>query len=353
MTDPRDIALPQPTRVGQATAIEQSRAVAEVYAAVMVARQVPRHTQTALRAMEEACKTPELAAKAFYSYPRGRDDNGKAVTVNGASIHLARELARCWGNIQYQVAELARDDEHGQSEMLAYAWDLESNARPSMIFIVPHKRDTKKGVKPLTDMRDLYENNANAGARRVRECIFAVLPIWFRERAEAICRETLAKGGGKPMAERVANLLKWLETVNVTEADAVRKVGRPSAEWTGVDLAELGIVLDSIKQGTVSRQEAFPADPVSAAEMREQQATLPAGEPSRPAGPVPTQADDPAGWHEAHHPGPSGRVVWHPECQHCPADVAAQGHYYGHGVDGEDGCALCVQERAWRAEDTP
>ena len=75
MTDPRDIALPQPTRVGQATAIEQSRAVAEVYAAVMVARQVPRHTQTALRAMEEACKTPELAAKAFYSYPRGRDDN--------------------------------------------------------------------------------------------------------------------------------------------------------------------------------------------------------------------------------------------------------------------------------------
>lgn len=349
MTDITDIALPQPSRIGQGTAIEQSRAVAEVYAAVMVARQVPRQTQTALRVMEEACRTPELAAKAFYSYPRGRDDNGKAVTVNGASIHLARELARCWGNIQYNVAELRRDDDHGQSEMLAYAWDLESNTRPSTIFIVPHKRDTKKGSQPLTDMRSIYESNANAGARRVRECIFAVLPIWFRERAENICRETLAKGGGKPMAERVANLLKWLETVNVTEQDAVRKVGRPSSEWTGVDLAELGIVLDSIKQGTVTRLEAFPPDLVTTEEITRQAAPAPAREVPAETEQRPTRESDVDAWHAAGHPGDTGvRSSWDPECPAC--DPGGRFHYYDH-AEPEDGCVWCQRDAAYRTED--
>lgn len=338
MTDPRDIALPQPARIGQGTAIEQSRAVAEVYAAVMIARDMPRSVSRAVRAMEEACAQPELAAKAFYAFPR----SGK--TVKGPSIHLARELARCWGNIQYSVAELRRDDDHGQSEMLAYAWDLESNTRPSAIFIVPHKRDTKDGPKTLTDMRDLYENNANNGARRVRECIFAVLPVWFRERAEALCLHTAANGGGKPHAERVSNILKWLETVNVTEADAARKLGRPSNDWTGADLAELGVLLDSIKQGTVTREEAFPsgldADEVRAAALAAAKSAAPEQGP-----PVRT-------WHEAGHPDANGRRVWDPNCQECsPGDEEAQRHYYGHTVDYMDDCAACQQEKAWKDQD--
>ena len=34
-------------------------------------------------------------------------------------LHLARELARIWGNLDYTVRELRRDDESGESEVLA------------------------------------------------------------------------------------------------------------------------------------------------------------------------------------------------------------------------------------------
>lgn len=342
MTDPREIALPQPARVGQATAIEQSRAVAEVYAAVMVARDVPRNVQVAMRDMREVCAMPALAERAFFEFPRGSS------TISGASVYLARELARCWGNIQHGVAELRRDDEHGQSEMLAYAWDLQSNARVQTIFIVPHKRDKRGGPDKLVDMRDIYENNANQGARRARECMFAVIPVWFREEAETICRRTLNDGGGKPLAQRVADALGRFAELDVTEADLVRRAGRPVAEWTAATVGGLVTTYQSLKRGELTRLEAFPPAPVSVEEMRKQQAAAAPAEP----GPVPTQAADPAGWHEAHHPGPAGRVVWHPECTWCSADEGAQGHYYGHGVDGEDDCPLCAQERVWRAEDT-
>jgi hypothetical protein len=182
------LALPhQPTsvsRTGQATAIEQSRAAAEVYASVLAAKQCPRDEQYAIRSMQQACQMTELAERAFFRFSRG----GSQVT--GATVHLARELARCWGNVDYGVSELRRDDDDGESEMKAYAWDLETNSRSSHTFIVKHVRDKRGGPERLTDMRDIYENNANNGARRVREAIFAVLPLWLNEQAQEHRRVT-------------------------------------------------------------------------------------------------------------------------------------------------------------------
>src|SRR5262245_12533080 len=97
-------AVPTPGFLGQATAIEQSRAVAEVQAAVIVAQQRPRNVNAAVNEMRAACQQPGLAERAFFRYSRGGGQ------VSGATIHLARELARCWGNIQYGIAELRRDD---------------------------------------------------------------------------------------------------------------------------------------------------------------------------------------------------------------------------------------------------
>ena len=94
----------------QATGIEQSRAVAEVQAAVAVAQRFPRDEARALAAAKEACGQRSMADRAFYSFPRGGQ------TVNGASIALATELARCWGNIDYGIMELERDDERGGSK---------------------------------------------------------------------------------------------------------------------------------------------------------------------------------------------------------------------------------------------
>ena len=59
------------------------------------------------------------------------------------------------GNIDYGIIELEQKD--GKSEMMAYAWDLETNTRVTKIFGVEHKRDTRNGSYALTDSRDIYE----------------------------------------------------------------------------------------------------------------------------------------------------------------------------------------------------
>jgi hypothetical protein len=247
------IAVPSPGRVGQATAVEQSRAVAEVQAAIVVAQQCPRDISRAQRAMRQSCGQKALAERAFFSYPRSGE------TITGPSVQLARELARCFGNLQYGISELRRDDGYGQSEMLAFAWDVETNTRSSTTFVVPHRRDTKKGVKALTEMRDIYENNANNGARRLREMIFAVLPAWFTEEAVAECYETLADVDGVPMADRIKSAVSNYAALHVSQADLERKVGAPSSAWSAYDVAHLGVVHRSIMRGEARKEDEFPA----------------------------------------------------------------------------------------------
>lgn len=242
----------------QATHIEQSRAVAQVQGALIVAQQRPRDTIYAAQRMREACAIKSLAERAFFKFPRGGSN------VTGKSIHLATELARCWGNIDFGITELSRNDGKGESEMLAVAWDLETNTRVVNSFIVPHKRDKRGGAEALTDLRDIYENNANNAARRLRECIFRVLPTYFIEEAADICRKTLEDGGGKPLAERREDVLKAFASLGVSRAQIEKKVGVKADRMSAVDIANLGITYQSIKRGETTVSDEFEDDVASA-----------------------------------------------------------------------------------------
>lgn len=236
----------------QATSIEQSRAVAEVQAAVVVAQQRPRDETTALAKAMASCKQMAVAESAFFKFPRGGQ------TVQGETIHLAVELARCWGNINYGIMELARHDYAHESEMLAFAWDLETNTQSRMTFIVPHKRDKKGGAEILTDMRDIYENNANNGARRLRECIFRVLPPYLKEQAKATCIETMRSGGGdEPLPVRITKALEAFQKIGIS-ADRIEKKFGAKAKWTELDLVNLQVSYKSITRNEIAADEEFP-----------------------------------------------------------------------------------------------
>lgn len=262
--------VPTPGTLGQATAIEQSRAVAEVQAAVVAAKQMPRDVDRALADMRRSCGQRALAERAFYNFPRA----GQAIT--GPSISLARDLARCWGNIQYGVAELRRDDDAGISEIQAFAWDVETNTRSAQIFIVPHRKDTRGGAKQITDLRDIYENNANQGARRVREAIFAVLPTWFSEEAQDLCRRTLASGTADEVTQRADYAVTQYGRAGITVDQLEARVGRERTEWTAQDVADLRILYDSLSRREISRDDAFPPDRVSAADISGNREQVPA-----------------------------------------------------------------------------
>jgi len=253
--------MPAAGRIGQATTVEQSRGVAEVLARVQLARQFPRSEADAIARMRMACSHRALALRAFYRYSRG----GSAVT--GETIQLAKELARCWGNIAFSVDEMRRDDEYDQSEMQAWAWDLEVNEHVSTKFIVPHKRDADGGAKPLVSTRDIYENNANNGARRLREQIFSVLPVWFIEMAKEVCTETLKGKGDVPRPQRIADAIKFFEGLNVRADQIEQKLGRDRDKWTDLDLGQLELIHASINRGEITVEEEFPPHRVTAEEI--------------------------------------------------------------------------------------
>ena len=250
-----EIALPnQPKANSQGTAIEQTRAAAEVAAAVSVARTYPREPAEAATALKDLCSRLPVAERAFYEVPnRGA----------GLSVHIARELARIWGNVDYGVRELARDDIGGQSEMTVWAWDQEQNVRSSRSFIQPHAKSTKQGRKALTDLNDIYLNNQNTGARAVRECIFTVLPGWFVADAETALRSTLEHGEGKPLAERCADAVTRFAGIPVTQEQLETRIGKPLTKWEASDLGTLTRIYMTITQDGISLKEFFPEKAVS------------------------------------------------------------------------------------------
>ena len=255
-------ATASPDRIGQSTAIEQSRAVAEVQAAIYVARQFPRDIGRSRSAMQAACGTMALAEKAFYKFPRAGG------SVEGSTIHLAKTLAQSWGNIQYGVSEMRRDDSFRQSEMQAWAWDVEANTRHVLTFIVPHAKFASGKVKQLEDLRDIYENNANNGARRLREAIFAVVPDFFIDEAEELCRETLHKGDGKPIEQRAEGAIGVFKGLGISEERLEQKLGRKKAQWTGADIAQLLITHKSIDRREIAVDEAFPQARITGGEIK-------------------------------------------------------------------------------------
>ncbi|GAB3223521.1 hypothetical protein GCM10027586_12900 [Kineococcus gypseus] len=264
-----------PRTASQAAAIEQARAVAEVQAAVTVALQFPRDMERAMGDMRAACSRKSLAEKAFYSVPnRG----------TGASVHLARELARIWGNIDYGVRELRRDDAAGESEIQAFAWDLQTNSRSSRSFIVPHAKMAGGKRKALVDLGDIYLNNQNTGARAVREAIFSVLPADFLDEAQARCRKTLHDGEGETLEQRVRKALDAFRSIGVSEQQLEDKVGRKRGTWTPADVADLSLRFQAIRRGDLVLEDEFPPQRVTSADLRAQPPTTAPQHPQAPAG---------------------------------------------------------------------
>lgn len=257
--------------VAGVVAIESERAIAEAQGKLVLAKRFPRDQFTAFEAMRAACMRPGLADEAFYEYPRG----GKQ--VRGASIRLAEELARCWGNIEYGMKELSNDSEKHLTEMQAFAWDLETNVLTTQQFTVRHIRDRADGGKELTDQRDIYEIGANMGSRRMRARILAVLPADFVDAAVQICTATILKNeANTPAADRAKKLIAHFATHGVTLLYLENFLGHSLSSITDDDFVKLRGIANALKDG------AKPGDYFKPPELPQ----LPTSAPTAPA---PTQ----------------------------------------------------------------
>lgn len=241
----------------------QSRATQEVQAALVIAKRFPRNEFEAIERIKTACKRVGLAECAIYSYPRGN------ATVNGPSIRLAETLAQNWGNIDCGVEEL--EQSNGESQVMAYAWDKETNSRVSKVFTVKHERHTRSGVTKLTDPRDIYEMVANQGSRRLRACILAVIPGDIVDMAVGECDKTLAGDNKEPLKDRVSKMVSaFSDDFQVSVKQIEARLGHNLDAISETELVNLRKIYRTLKDGMGKREDFFPLVSVDKADIPSQ-----------------------------------------------------------------------------------
>jgi hypothetical protein len=241
-------SLPQAKTATQDTLM--TRQAQEVQAAMVIAKKFPRDEIDSINRIARACQRPKLAEKAMYEYPRG----GQKVT--GPSIRLAEAIAQNWGNIDFGFIELGQ--QNGESQVMAYAWDLETNTRQTKVFSVKHIRATKKGDYALTDPRDIYELIANQAARRVRSCILGVVPGDVIEDAVEECKKTLKGANKTPLIDRIRKGVKLFEdNYSVSQEMLEKFIGCKAESFSENDMIRLNGVYTSLKDGMSKREDWF------------------------------------------------------------------------------------------------
>lgn len=251
MTNDFELALRRRPDVPQTAAVQTTvgRYMQEIQGMVFMAKQYPRDQFAAWQRIKEACSRKSLAEVASYEYPRGGEK------VSGPSIRLAEVLAQCWGNMTYGVTEL--EQRAGESDCMAYAWDLETNVRAEKTFTVKHERKARGRVQKLADPRDVYEMVANLGARRQRACILAVIPKDFVDAAVEECEKTLMGDNKEPIADRLKKMLDKFSELGVTKEMVEKRQGYGFEAFTEKDILSLGRVYNALKDDMGRREDYF------------------------------------------------------------------------------------------------
>ena len=230
---------------------DQQRSIAEVQAAMMIARMNPRDPIAAMDRILNACTRPTLADAAVYQYSRGGSD------VSGPSIRLAEAMAQAWGNLQFGIREL--EQRNGESTVQAFAWDVETNTRREVTFQVPHLRYTKQGGKRLEDPRDIYEMVANQGARRLRACILAIIPGDVTEHAVLQCEVTM-KTKADTSPEAMAKMVSAFDGYGVTKEQIEKRIQRRLDAIQPAQVVALKKIYASLRDGMSAAADWF--DPI-------------------------------------------------------------------------------------------
>lgn len=223
-------------------AVDAQRAIQEVQAAYVMAKKYSRNENQCIVKITEACKRKRMAEIAMYSYPKGGQQ------ISGPSIRLAEVLIKYWGNASYGIKELSRDED--KSLVRAFCIDLETNTNKIIDFTVEHTIHTKKGAKKLSDPRDIYELVANQGARRLRNCILAIIPEDIVEQAVEVCEKTLLSSDNNiPIGDRIKKMVVAFSELSVTQQMLEAKIGHKIEVTTAQELVNLQKIYRSIKDG--------------------------------------------------------------------------------------------------------
>jgi len=241
---PSTAGMPVPAESAKAAAI------AEIQGAILLAKQYPRDETTAFEKVSRSCNRASFAEDARYSYPRGN------TTVSGPSVNMAREMARCWGNIRYGLNVLSDSEDKRLIE--GWAWDVETNTKVTASdefkkLIQRKQRGKTEWIEP--DERELRELTNRRGAILVRNCLLQIFPRDIVDEAMKLCQQTLQKGAKKDPDKTRRQIILAFQEINVSPKMIQAYLDHPLDEATPEELTKLIEIGKSIKDGNSTWHE--------------------------------------------------------------------------------------------------
>ncbi len=227
--------------------VAAARAVeAEIHGAIVVAQNRPRNEDEAFAALMKTCQSKTFAAAAIYSFPRGGSK------IEGPSVDLAREAARCWGNVRSGVDIVREDDTH--VHIRGWAWDLQTNTKTSSDdhFKKEVQRKNKQTGQTewvVTDERDRRELVNRRGAILERNAILKLIPKHLIEDAMDKCRGRMRSKAAEDPDRLRKEVITAFGDLNVEVKDLEGWLGKKVGQASPKELEELRVMYTSIKGG--------------------------------------------------------------------------------------------------------
>lgn len=255
----KEFGTTQVARSGEtASSAVAAQAVAREQARYVVALQRPRDMDLTRVRLLASCKRPRFAEAARYRKPIGQG-------IEGPSIRLAEEAARCMGNIAVDVFTVYDDDR--QRIIRVCATDLETNLPYSTDVTVAKTVERNKVaegqtlisqrigsrgqvVYVVTATDDDILNKQNAiTSKALRTNLLRLVPADLLEEALDQVYATLADRNAKdPAAERKA-LMDGFASINIFPDKLKEYLGHDLDVTTPAELIELRGVYTAIRDG--------------------------------------------------------------------------------------------------------
>lgn len=226
----------------------QSSDRADVDTQVATAKQYPRDvTRCVNNAVAMASMDVDTAQMMGYALPRG----GKPIT--GPSVHLAKLIVSCWGNIRAGAKVVDITDKHVVA--MGVCWDMENNV--SMQYEVRRSIRTKTGGRFSDDMITVVGNAANAIA--LRNAVFAVIPKNIVDKVYRAAQQTITgdlTDETKLIKRRSACLTHFHDEYGITEDEVLKLAGKHTVNQIKADeIALLLGIASSLRDGDTTIDE--------------------------------------------------------------------------------------------------
>lgn len=233
------------------------RLTQEIQCGMLAAARFPRSEEQARQNIMRLCERQDFAEKARYKYSRGQTE------ITGASVVMARELARNWGHVRTGFTIIADTPE--SRTIQAYAWDMQTNEHmvqeDTFKKVQQRKGDSGRTDWVSTDERDLAELTRNKAGRIIRNCIIHILP-WdlvadALDKVKGVC---VAEVKRDPDAAK-RSVIDGFSKINVPIKEVEQYVGHSLGSCSPEELDHLRSVWTAIHSGEETWRDFYNPEP--------------------------------------------------------------------------------------------